>query len=90
MRALALTILLLSTSLTGCTSSDAKRQAAFDSNSALLDQEVARIKEEYASRSAAAVTVEERKAVSAWYQGSLADAVSRYQQESSRILREVR
>lgn len=90
MRALGLTILLLSTSLTGCASSEAKRQTAFDSNSAMLDQEFARIKEEYASRSATTTTTEERQAVSAWYQSSLADAVSRHQQESRRILREVR
>ncbi len=90
MRTLVLTILLLSASLSGCVSSDAKRQAAFDSNNARMDQETARIRAEFEARRAAATTDEELDAAFEWHRDAASAAVSRYLQESSRILREVR
>lgn len=75
---------------TGCTSSADKRADASAANNASIDQELARIEQEYAARSEAATTNEERRAAFDWYRDSLDAAIRRHREEGSRILREVR
>jgi outer membrane biogenesis lipoprotein LolB len=86
----ALTALLAVALQAGCTGSAAKRADASAANNATIEQQLARIEQEYASRSEAATTDEERRAAFDWYRDSLDAAIRRHREEGSRILREVR
>lgn len=90
MKSVITAVVLAACLTTACTGSADKREAASAANNATIDQELARIEQEYAARSEAATTDEERRAAFDWYRDSLDTAIRRHREEGSRILREVR
>ncbi len=83
-------VVLAAAMLAGCTGSADRRDAASAADNAGIEQELARIEQEYAARSEAATTDEERRAAFDWYRDSLDAAIRRHREEGSRIRREVR
>jgi len=89
LKTLARAPLLAAVMLPGCNSSADKRADVSSAKDATIEKELARIELEYAARSEAATTDEERRAAFDWYRDSLDAAIRRQLEEGSRALREV-
>lgn len=79
-------ILIVAAILSGCSSTQTKREAALEANHATLDSELTRLSSEFEARRQAATTPEEVDAAFAWYREQTTDAFRRYNEEGHQAL----
>ncbi len=82
----ACSILIAAALLSGCSSTETKREAALEANRATLDSELTRLSSEFEARREAATTPEEVDAAFAWYREQTTNALRRYHEEGQQAL----